>query len=98
MTIHTLSEEEARLVNDGIAAERLLNDDTFQSAVNALSEQLSGAIINTSLEDAAKRERLYFMHSSLVELVNILKSRMLTKINIEKSLNTDEDDYVETEN
>lgn len=89
MTDRILSEEEAQHVNAGIAAERLLNDDTFQNAINALSDQLSTAIINTSLEDSNRRERLYMMHSCLVELIGILKGRVMTKMNIEQQINSE---------
>ena len=84
----TLSPEEAKLVNEGIAAERLLSDETFQSAINALSEQIASSIVSTRLDESANRERLYMMHSALLELINILKGRVSSKISIEDRINS----------
>lgn len=87
MSDTTLSTEEMKLVELGIQAEHLLNNDTFQDVINALSDQLSSAIINTQLPDTDRRERLYMMHSCLVELIGILKTRVATKDNIEQRIN-----------
>lgn len=87
MSDTTLSTEEMKLVELGIQAEHLLNNDTFQDVINALSDQLSSAIINTQLPDTDRRERLYMMHSCLVELIGILKTRVATKDQIEQRVN-----------
>lgn len=87
MSDTTLSTEEMKLVEIGIQAEHLLNNDTFQDVINALSDQLSSAIINTQLPDSDRRERLYMMHSCLVELIGILKTRVATKDQIEQRIN-----------
>lgn len=87
-----LTDEEKRLVEVGIEAEHLISSRTFADAINALSEQLSNAILATKLPDTASRERLYMMHSCLNELVAILKSRVAAKDNIERMVNDDEAD------
>lgn len=79
------------LVELGIQAQYLLTSETFSTAVNTLSEQLTNAILSTSLDETQKRERLYMMHSCLNELVGILKSRVAAKDNIEDRLNNDTD-------
>ena len=75
------------LVELGIQAQHLLTSETFGNAVNALSEQLTNAILSTKLEEQQARERFYMMHSCLNELVGILKSRVATKDNIEIRIN-----------
>lgn len=87
-----LSQEEQQIVEAGIQARYLLENETFQGAINALSEQLSTAIINTGLEDDKRRERLYLMHTCLVELVNTLKQRVAAKENIEQRENADDNE------
>lgn len=85
----SLSTEEMQIVEAGIKAKYLLENETFQSAVNALSEQLSSAILSTKLDASKDRENLYMMHASLVELVNILKQRVMAKDTIESRENED---------
>lgn len=85
----SLSTEEMQIVEAGIQAKHLLDSETFQSAINALSEQLSSAILSTQLDDSKRRENLFMMHSNLVELVNILKQRVMAKDNIESRENED---------
>lgn len=87
----TLSSEEEALVELGIQASFLLSQPPFESAINTLSEHLTNAIISTQVEETVKRERFYLMHSCLVELVGILKSRVATKDNIEVMVNQDDD-------
>lgn len=92
-----LSHEEMQIVEAGIHAQRLLEDTTFQDAINTLSEQLSAAIVATKVEETDRRERLYMMHSSLVELVGILKQRYAARINIEDRFNAENASTSETE-
>lgn len=86
----TLTDDERVLVELGIQAQHLLTSDTFSNAVNTLSEQLTNAILSTSLDETQKRERFYMMHSCLNELVAILKARVSAKDNIEARLNDDD--------
>lgn len=87
-----LSSEEKGLVELGIQAQYLLQNETFVNAVNTLSEQLVNSIVSTALPDTVARERLYMMHSCLNELVGLLKARAATKENIEAMVNDDDDD------
>lgn len=86
-----LTSEEKVLVELGIQAQYLLENETFGQAINTLSEQLSNAIISTKLSEAVERERLYMMHSALNELVGILKTRVQAKENIEIIVNDDDE-------
>lgn len=88
----TLTDDERVLVELGIQAQHLLTSDTFSNAVNTLSEQLTNAILSTSLDETQKRERFYMMHSCLNELVAILKSRAQAKDNIEARMNDENPD------
>lgn len=85
----SLSTEEMQIVEAGIQAKYLLEQEAFQSAINTLSEQLSSAILSTKLEQSKDRENLFMMHANLVELVNILKQRVMAKENIETRENED---------
>lgn len=87
-----LTTDEQVLVELGIQAQHLLASETFGSAINTLSEQLTNAIISTKLYESVERERLYMMHSALNELVGILKSRVQAKDNIEVIVNDEDDD------
>lgn len=87
-----LTNEEKVLVELGIQAQYLLDNDTFVKAINTLSEQLANSILGTALPDAQNRERLYMMHSCLHELVGLLKSRVAAKDNIEAMVNDDDND------
>ena len=87
-----LSSEEKVLVELGIQAQYLLQNETFVNAVNTLSEQLVNSIVSTALPDTVARERLYMMHSCLNELVGLLKARAAAKENIEAMVNDDDDD------
>lgn len=87
-----LSNEEEVLVELGLQAQHLLQNDTFVKAINTLSEQLVNSIVSTALPDTVARERLYMMHSCLNELVGLLKSRVAAKDNIEAMVNEDDDE------
>lgn len=87
-----LSNEEEVLVELGLQAQYLLQNDTFVKAINTLSEQLVNSIVSTALPDTVARERLYMMHSCLNELVGLLKSRVAAKDNIEAMVNEDDDE------
>lgn len=89
-----LSSEEKVLVELGIQAQYLLQNETFVKAINTLSEQIGNSILATALPDTQNRERLYMMHSCLNELVGQLKSRVAAKDNIEAMVNDEDDDTI----
>lgn len=86
-----LSDNEKTLVELGIQAEHLLNNDTFIKAINTLSEQITNTLLSTKPEEQTSRERLYMMHVALNEIVGVLKSRVQAKDNIEVIVNSDDD-------
>lgn len=87
-----LSKEEEVLVELGLQAQYLLQNDTFAKAINTLSEQIVNSIVSTAAPDTVARERLYMMHSCLNELVGLLKSRVAAKDNIEAMVNSEDDE------
>jgi len=87
-----LSGEEKVLVELGIQAQYLLQNDTFVKSINTLSEQIANSILSSGLPDTQNRERLYMMHAALNEIVGLLKSRVATKDNIEAMVNDDDED------
>ncbi len=87
-----LSTEEKVLVELGIQAQYLLQNDTFVKAINTLSEQLANSILSSALPDTQNRERLYMMHSCLNEIIGLLKSRVAAKDNIEAMVNDEDED------
>jgi hypothetical protein len=87
-----LSTEETVLVELGIQAQYLLQNETFVKAINTLSEQIANSILSSALPDTENRERLYMMHSCLNEIVGLLKSRVSAKDNIEAMVNEEDED------
>lgn len=87
-----LTPDEQKAVKEGEDAAALLENSAMASAINDLSETIVNAIISTSLEEAEKRERLYFMHSALKELVGILNHRVRTKEAIMASVSEQENE------
>lgn len=93
-----LTKEEEVLVELGIQAQYLIENKTFVDAINALADQFTTSIVSTALSDTQVRERLYMMHSCLLELVGILKSRVAAKDNIEEMVNGDYEDTIIKDN
>jgi hypothetical protein len=78
-----LTSQEMELVREGQLAEEALSNPSIASAINELSAHLSNKIISTPLGGTAEREKYYFLHAALTELVAILNSRIGLKKNIE---------------
>lgn len=75
----TYTTEEQAMIADGDLAETALKTPAFASAVNTLSEQLANLIVGTNPDETEKRERLYYIHTGLRELVAILNQRVALK-------------------
>lgn len=75
----TFTAEEQAIIADGDLAEVALNTPAFASAINELSDQLANLIVGTNPDEAAKREKYYFIHTGLKELVAILNQRVALK-------------------
>lgn len=87
-----LNDKELAMVKNGQAAEALLSSPVIASAINELSEGLANIIILSNPEDAEKRERAYFLHLALRELVAILNHRIALKDNIEAQMVDEENE------
>lgn len=70
------TEEEQAIIADGDLAEAALKTPAFASAINTLSEQLANAIVGTNPDELEKREKFYFIHVALKELVGMLNQRV----------------------
>lgn len=79
----TYTEEEQAIIRNGTLAEEALKTPAFASAINELSEQLSNAIVSTPPEDHEIRERFYYAHLGLREVVGILSQRVALKQGLE---------------
>lgn len=77
------TEQEKAIIREGSLAEEALNTPSFASAINELSEQLANAIIGTHPEESAKRERIYYAHLGLKEIIAILNQRVALKQGLE---------------
>jgi fructose-1-phosphate kinase PfkB-like protein len=73
------TEAEQAIIADGDLAETALKTPAFASAVNELSEQLANLMLGTSPEDVRQREKYYFIHVALRELVALLNQRVALK-------------------
>lgn len=77
------TEQEQAIIRSGVLAEEALKTPAFASAVNELSEQLANAIVVTDPKDTEKRERLYYAHLGLKEVIAILSHRVALKQGLE---------------
>ena len=71
-----LTAEEQDILLKGSAANALLSNDAAASAINELNEGIVNSLLNTSLNETEKRDRMYYLHTALKELVAILKNRV----------------------
>jgi hypothetical protein len=90
-----LSAEEQEILLKGSAAEALLSNDAMVSVINELNAKIIDALLSTAVAEPEKRERFYYLHTALKELVAILKERANQKAALEVQLA--EDDATENE-
>ena len=86
------TEQEKAIIKEGSLAEEALKTPAFASAINELSEQLANAIIGTAPDESEKRERIYYAHLGLREIVAILNQRVANKVSIEAQAEEQEND------
>jgi len=65
--------KEEQLIQTGDMAEAVLNQDAFNTVINALVEQSFTQFCNTKPEEKEKREASYYHYRALVDVVNTLK-------------------------
>lgn len=86
------TEQELAIIADGDLAETALSTPAFASAINTLSEQLANLMVSTNPEEVTKREKFYFMHVGLRELIAILHQRVALKQEVIANADTQENE------
>lgn len=77
-----LTEQEQSQVTLGIAAERLLADETFGFVVNELANQYMNNIVQSGPDAGKERESMYFSIKALQDVNSVLKQWSAVKENI----------------
>jgi hypothetical protein len=81
-----------QVINRGLKAERLLNDEDFQSFHDELKSLISDSLFNTKPEEESQRERLYFLPQGLTDMVGVMESFIAAKDQILADQETERDD------
>lgn len=81
-----------QLISRGLKAERLLNDEDFRSFHSELKSLISDSLFNTKPEEEAQRERLYFLHQGLNDLVGVMESFAAAKDQVLAANESERDD------
>jgi hypothetical protein len=84
-----LTAEEQALYQKGVEAEALLTNPAMASAINELSDNITSTLLATNRDESEKRERMYFLHNALKELVAILNHRVAVKQNLDAAVADD---------
>lgn len=91
----TLPTSEDDIVERGLLAESYLNDARFQSFFQETKDLLAQSIVNTLPEHVKSREKLYFTHEGLVNVLGTMsayveaKDQVIAKRNAEELKDTD---------
>ena len=78
-----MEDQQMKLVEQGLAAEKLLAADAFNSTVNQLVDAAFQNFANSKPEQNDVREASYHHYRSLVEIVSTLQQRVQIKTEIE---------------
>ena len=78
-------------IEKGIRAEALLSNPTFAETINSLSDEYSNAIINTSPQEAQKREQLYYAHRGLMDIIAHLHQAQVVRQETEERLKAEQE-------
>lgn len=65
---------EDKLIERGVAAQRLLSDQTYMSFFLETKKNILECIANTQPHEAAKRENLYFQFNGLSDVLGTMQS------------------------
>ena len=90
-----MEDQQMKLVEEGIAAEKLLAAEAFNSTVNQLVDAAFQAFANSKPEETEARERSYRHYRALVDIVGTLQQRVQIKTEIEASENADDNNQEE---
>lgn len=78
-----MDDQQMKLVEQGLAAEKLLAADAFNSTINQLVDAAFQNFVNSKPEQNDVREASYHHYRSLVEIVSTLQQRVQIKTEIE---------------
>lgn len=74
-----MEDQEEQLVQQGEAAEMLLDSDAFSSTINQLVDASFQTFSNTAPLETEKRETAYHHYRALVDIVSTLRQRVQVK-------------------
>ena len=84
MTIDVVEEnKQMKLVEQGLAAQKLLAAEAFNSTINQLVDAAFQNFVNSKPEQNDVREASYHHYRALVEIVSTLQQRVQIKTEIE---------------
>lgn len=78
-----MDDQQMKLVEQGLAAEKLLAADAFNSTINQLVDAAFQNFVNSKPEQNDVREASYHHYRALVEIVSTLQQRVQIKTEIE---------------
>lgn len=78
-----MDDQQMKLVEQGLAAEKLLAADAFNSTINQLVDAAFQNFVNSKPEQNDIREASYHHYRALVEIVSTLQQRVQIKTEIE---------------
>jgi len=90
-----MEDQQMKLVEQGIAAEKLLAAEAFNSTVNQLVDATFQAFVNSKPEENDARDRAYQHYRALVDIVGTLQQRVQVKTEIEATENADDNNQEE---
>jgi hypothetical protein len=74
-----MEDQEEALVQQGEAAEMLLDSDAFSNTINQLVDASFQTFSNTAALEKEKRETAYHHYRALVDIVSTLRQRVQVK-------------------
>ena len=90
-----MEDQQMKLVEQGIAAEKLLAAEALNSTVNQLVDATFQAFVNSEPEENDARDRAYQHYRALVDIVGTLQQRVQVKTEIEASEAADDNNQEE---
>lgn len=78
-----MDDQQMKLVEQGLAAQKLLAADAFNSTINQLVDAAFQNFVNSKPEQNDVREASYHHYRALVEIVSTLQQRVQIKTEIE---------------
>ena len=92
-----MEDQQMKLVEQGIAAQKLLAADAFNSTVNQLVDATFQAFANSKPEDSEGRERSYNHYRALVDIVSTLQQRVSVRDEIQAKIAANDNNIQEEE-